>query len=110
MTFDGSTLTDSLLTHSYSKLLTSLNFDHIPASDLTFGMTIIVTPKWMFISVLNSAYTTYRGMPVYPDGYAYAGLINMQEIEEEWPATAGIVNSKIRIMDVLASKFWMTFE
>jgi hypothetical protein len=40
-------------------------------------MTIIVTPKWMFIAALNGPYTTFRGMPVYADGYAYAGLINM---------------------------------
>jgi hypothetical protein len=28
---------------------------------------------------------------VYLDAYAYLGIVNVQVVEEEWPATAGLV-------------------
>jgi hypothetical protein len=32
-------------------------------------------------------------MPVYIDGYAYTGILNVQNIEHEWPATVeGLVD------------------
>lgn len=46
----------------------------------------------MFIATLTAPYTHNQGMPVYIDGYAYAGIFNIQTIEKEWPATAGLVN------------------
>lgn len=30
------------------------------------------------------------GVPLYLDGYAYAGVINIQTVTQTWPATAGI--------------------
>ena len=30
------------------------------------------------------------GVSVYLDGYAYAGIINIQTIAQTWPATVGI--------------------
>ena len=45
----------------------------------------------MFVAPLTGPYTTYQGLPVYADGYSYLGLVNIQVVEEEWPATAGLV-------------------
>ena len=56
------------------------------------GVTILITPKWMFVATLVAPYNKNKGMPVYIDGYAYAGIMNIQEIEKVWPATAGIIN------------------
>jgi hypothetical protein len=56
------------------------------------GMTLIVTPKWMFVAPLTGAYTVYQGLPVYADAYAFLGIVNIQLVEQEWPATAGLVD------------------
>jgi hypothetical protein len=29
-------------------------------------------------------------MPVYLDGFAYAGLVQLQEVEKDWPSTAAV--------------------
>jgi hypothetical protein len=40
-------------------------------------------------------------MPVYVDGFAYAGFINIQQIEKAWPATAGINDQDLRMFEIL---------
>ncbi len=45
----------------------------------------------MFIAPLVRPYTVYQGLPVYIDAYAYLGIVNIQVVEQEWPATAGLV-------------------
>jgi hypothetical protein len=40
-------------------------------------------------------------MPVYVDGYAYAGLFNIQVVEKVWPATAGLVNDQKKLFEIL---------
>jgi len=40
-------------------------------------------------------------MPVYADGYAFAGILNVQVTEKEWPATAGIVNDELTPFQIL---------
>lgn len=45
----------------------------------------------MFVAPLVGPYTIYQGLPVYLDAYAYLGIVNVQVVEEEWPATAGLV-------------------
>jgi len=40
-------------------------------------VTILVTPKWMFVATLTGPYTKNKGLPVYVDGYAYAGILNI---------------------------------
>jgi hypothetical protein len=88
---------DALL-GQYRKCFTMLELDHHPE----VGITIIVTPNWMFIAPLTGPYTTYQGLPVYADGYAYLGLVNIQVVEEEWPATAGLVpRTQLLPMEVL---------
>jgi len=53
---------------------------------------LIVTPKWMFLATLTRPYAEHRGMPVYVDGYAYTGILNIQVTDLDWPATAGLVD------------------
>lgn len=40
------------------------------------GLTIVVTPKWLFVSVLSDFYVKSNGVPVYLDGFAFCGLVN----------------------------------
>ena len=59
-----------------------------------FGLTIVVGPQWMFLATLNQAYheemqSDGRKLPVYLDGLAYAGVVNIQDIKQKWPCTAG---------------------
>jgi hypothetical protein len=72
---------------TYRKCYMMLNLDR----HADVGITIIVTPKWMFVATLTGPYTQHNGMPVYVDGYAYTGIINVQNTERDWPATAGLV-------------------
>ena len=55
------------------------------------GITLIVTPKWMFLAALTGPYAEQQGMPVYADGLAYTGIFNLQVSQKGWPATAGLV-------------------
>lgn len=65
-------------------------------------MTLIVTPNWMFVAALTGPYCHHNGYPVYPDGYTYAGLANIQNTEKEWPATAGLVEkTELSLFEVL---------
>jgi hypothetical protein len=56
----------------------------------------------MFVAPITGPYTTYKGLPVYADGYSYLGLVDIQVVEEEWPATAGLVErTQLLPMEVL---------
>ena len=42
------------------------------------GVTVLVSPRWMFVSLLTQPYATASlGNPVYLDGLAFAGLISL---------------------------------
>lgn len=63
------------------------------------GVTVLLSPKWIFVSVLTQPYATNsNGCPVYLDGFAFAGLMNLQTIEQKWPATAGLEDDKIHVL------------
>lgn len=81
-------LKQETLIQEYRKCFTYLKLDHHPE----VGLTLIVTPKWMFVAPLVQAYTVYQGLPVYLDAYAYLGIVNIQVVEKEWPATAGLID------------------
>jgi hypothetical protein len=77
------------LVYAYNKLYQFLNLKNKP--DL--GLTIIVTPQWMFVATIYDAYHVEnfrndRDFPVYLDGFAYAGILNLQTVSKKWPATA----------------------
>jgi len=46
----------------------------------------------MFVAPLVGPYSHHEGLPLYLDGYAYAGLVNFQTVQKEWPATAELVD------------------
>mmetsp|Transcript_1986 Transcript_1986/g.3496 ORF Transcript_1986/g.3496 Transcript_1986/m.3496 type:complete len:99 (+) Transcript_1986:1693-1989(+) len=41
------------------------------------------------------------GIPVYHDGFAYGGILNIQTIKQKWPATAGIGHEEHTILGTL---------
>ena len=55
----------------------------------------------MFVATLAGPYTTHKNMPVYLDGYAYAGILNIQETEKVWPATAGLAKHDLDLFEIL---------
>ena len=73
------------LTYGYKRMYQFLDFKE---DKKQFGLTIIVTPKWMFLAAINQPYHNETklnipghdidgGVPVYLDGFAYAGVINL---------------------------------
>ena len=62
------------------------------------GITVVVTPKWFFCSILTQPYCNApNGNPVYLDGFDFAGLISLQTTADTWPATADLENQIISI-------------
>ena len=95
MTSDG-------LMAAYRKITNFLGFK----DKLDMGVTCIVTPNWMFVATIQGPYHTQldaddREIPVYHDGFSYAGIVNIQNIEQAWPATAGIGHQQHGILDSL---------
>ena len=55
------------------------------------GMTVLISPKWIFVGLLTQPYATSSlGHPVYLDGLSFAGLVSLQVTDAVWPATAGL--------------------
>lgn len=68
------------------------------------GMTLIVSPKWMFLSVITQPYcSTEQGFPVFLDGLSFAGLVSLQNSVPSWPATAGLIDNTHTIFGALSS-------
>jgi len=55
-------------------------------------MTLIVAPQWMFMATITQPYHREQhldligkdqegGVPVYHDGFAYSGILNIQDIQ-----------------------------
>ncbi len=60
----------------------------------------MVTPKWMMVAVLSGPYiTSAEGIPAFLDGFAFTGIVNLQTVAKEWPATAGIEDRQINILE-----------
>jgi hypothetical protein len=83
---------DSVM-HGYRKAYGFLKLnDHYDS-----GLTVVVSPNWMFVTRLYQAYHYEKmlpglkgtelesGVPVYLDGFAYAGIINLQTVIQSWP-------------------------
>ena len=87
------------LKYAYSKLSTFLGLEE----NLDQGITMIVTPNWMFVSVLSSPYHVEKsnGYPLYLDGFAYSGIYNLQNIKQVWPATTGLGKKKHGVFDAI---------
>ena len=62
------------LLYSYTKCAVFLNLKENDNS----GVTVLLTPKWMMVTLVNKPYMeTKEGYPVYLDGFAYAGLVQV---------------------------------
>lgn len=67
-------LTEEGLVYGYTKCMTFLKLKERP----DIGLTVIVTPKWMFACVLASPYSkNAKGFPVFLDGFSFAGLVSL---------------------------------
>lgn len=70
------------LQYSYKKIATFLQLKE----NADEGFTIIISPQWMFVGAVNRPYhyekdRDGRELPVYLDGFAYAGIVNLQLIK-----------------------------
>jgi hypothetical protein len=79
-------LTADMLADAYKKCFTHLNMEEEP----TTGFTVLASPNWVFVAPLTAPYICKDSNPVYLDGYAYAGILDIQTISQVWPATAGL--------------------
>ena len=73
------------------------------------GITVITTPRWFFLGILTQPYTTAaNGNPVYLDGFDFAGLVSLQTTDITWPATAGLENQTISVLQAINSSTKVT--
>ena len=69
------------------------------------GVTMLLTDKWMMVAELDKPYmTTGSGVPCYLDGFAYAGILQLQNVEKVWPQTAGHDLRTVKIFDSLQAQ------
>jgi hypothetical protein len=78
------------LKYAYQKMQNFINLAELTQLHGS-GITLIVTPVWMFLGVVSQPYHTdpSTDIPLYLDGFAYAGVLTIQEMKQVWPATAG---------------------
>ena len=89
-------LSNEGLVYAYSKCM---NFLHLRTRQ-ELGLTCVVTPKWLMLCVLTEPYTqSADGFPCYLDGYAFTGLVNLQTVPKVWPATAGIADEELTVLE-----------
>jgi hypothetical protein len=66
------------------------------------GITVIVSPKWMFVGLLTNPYTTNsNGSPVFLDGFSFSGLVSLQTVDKTWPCTAGLEKHDLTITEAI---------
>ena len=93
---------------AYRKLHAFLNLRTRPH----LGITLIIAPEWMFLSTISQPYHREQyldidgndlegGVPVYLDGFAFSGVLNIQLNIEGWPATAGIGGAEHTVLGSL---------
>lgn len=66
------------------------------------GLTVVISPRWFFMGLLTQPYAKSPvGHPVYLDGFDFTGLFSMQTTDKTWPATAGLEDQTISILQAL---------
>ena len=96
------------LQYGYKKLCNFLGLAQKPDS----GITLVIAPQWMFMATISGPYHREKflnlegrekegGVPVYLDGFAYSGILNLQECQQRWPMTAGIGKQQHTILGSL---------
>lgn len=86
------------------------------------GITVIVAPQFMFVATISQPYhmesrtvmvdfeysdeqqAAETDVAVYLDGFAYCGIVNLQEITQEWPSTAGHDYKEYKIKESIAKQ------
>ena len=67
------------------------------------GLTVLVSPKWLMISFIKDSYVKVGAdTNLYLDGFAYAGLLQLQTVDPNWPQTAGLNTEHLGVRDCLA--------
>ena len=66
---------------AYNTIATYLKFEKVP----NLGATILLTEEWMFVALLSDPVTKVHSKPVFIDPLAYAGIMNVNIEEFEWP-------------------------
>ena len=52
------------------------------------GVTVLLTKKWMLVTPIEKPYMhSAEDYPCYLDGFAYAGLVQLQQVQQNWPQT-----------------------
>ena len=75
------------------------NFMHLRTRQ-DLGLTVVVTPKWMMLCALTGPYMVNpAGLPSYLDGFAFMGLVNLQNVEKQWPRTADSQEQQIGVLE-----------
>jgi len=74
------------------------------------GFSLLVAPKWLFLAPLGGPYLQKSGVPVYLDGYAYAGIVDIQQVAPTWPATASLVDDSTQVMEAFQKSAEFTPE
>ena len=87
------------LNYTYKKICAFLGLH----TNQDTGITVIVTPQWMFVGVIHQPYhiepeikapsgededVERHELTLFLDGFAYAGVVNLQQVNKVWPATA----------------------
>jgi hypothetical protein len=74
------------LTYSYTKCAVFLGLKEEEHA----GVTVVMSKKWMLVTQIQQPYMhSSQDYPCYLDGFAYAGLVQLQEVEKVWPQTVG---------------------
>jgi hypothetical protein len=81
--------------YGYNKIYKFLGLNNKP----DVGVTILASNNWLFVSTIKGPYTTIDNNPIYLDGFAYAGLVNIQNIGKEWPKTAKPQSVDLKVFD-----------
>lgn len=63
---------------------------------------MVLTSKWMLVAQLTKNYmVTAQGYPAFLDGFAYTGLVQLQEVEQVWPSTVGHSQEQKKVFESL---------
>lgn len=110
-TLDDGELSVEGLKYGYKKLASFLGLNENPDA----GLTLIVAPQWMFLAPMYQPYHLEKeldifgsnledGVPLYHDGFAYAGILNIQDIQQVWPETTGVGFQEHNIVETLTKQ------
>lgn len=84
------------LLYSYTKCAVFLGLK----DNETAGVTMLLTDRWMMVAEIEKPYMqTSDGLPCYLDGFAYTGILQLQDVETQWPQTVGHDSKSVKIFE-----------